>query len=214
MGDKHFEITIDGETYEAPEKTMTPNELLSLAGISVADHYLVEIKGKHQDSLEGQADNDVHLHEGASFISVFTGATPVAFGDSGEPKVALTGAALFAAQLRDGGYDVTELPDHHIKFPYTVHTGKHAGLEVEMGFVVPPAFPLNPPHGPHISVMLHPLKSGGVHPTGGIHQSCPDHAKHFGGGWQHWSRPIQNWAGDRRNAARYMSFIHHLWATQ
>jgi len=213
MNTKQFVISVDGEAYEAPKATMTANEILMLASLATDKHYLVEIKGKHQDSYEGQGDKGIHLHEGSKFISVFTGATPVAFGEEGGPKVVLTGSALFAAQLREAGYEVAELPDHHVKFPYTVRTGKHAGLELEMGFVVPEDFPLNPPHGPHINQMLHPLKGGGTHPTGGIHDSSA-HSKHFGNGWQHWSRPFENWAAEKRNAARYMAFIHHLWATQ
>ena len=213
MGNKQFEIYVDGESYEAPEKTMTANAVLMLAGLETSEHYLVEIKGKHQDSYEGQGDKEIHLHEGSKFISVFIGPTPVAFDGEDEPKVALTGAALFAAQLRGAGYEVTELPDHHVKFPYTVRVGKHAGLDLEMGFVVPEDFPLSPPHGPHISKMLHPLKSGGTHPTGGIHDSS-GHSKHFGKDWQHWSRPFEKWAAEKRNAIRYMAFIHNLWAAQ
>jgi hypothetical protein len=181
MDKKQFEISIDGETYEAPEKTMTANEILLLAGLPTDKHYLVEIKGKHQISYQGQGDKEIHLHEKSKFISVFTGATPVAFSEEDEQKVILTGSVLFASQLRAAGYEVTELLDHHVKFPYTVHTGKHAGLELEMGFVVPVNFPLNPPHGLHINKMLHPLKSGGTHPTGGIHASS-GHSKHFGNG--------------------------------
>lgn len=210
MSYKQFEISIDGESYEAPEKDMTANELLALAGLATNEHYLVEIKGKHQEPYDGQGDKTIHLHEGSKFISVFTGATTVAFG---EESTTLTGAALFASQLRDAGYELTELPDHHVQFPYTVLTGKHAGLTIEMGFVVPEDFPLTPPHGPHINKMLHPLKSGGCHPSGGIHNSA-GHSKHFGHGWQHWSRPIEKWTAERRTAVRYMAFIHHLWATQ
>lgn len=210
---KQFNIFIDGDPFEAPEKTMTANEILSLGGLSADDHYLVEIKGRHQDSFEGRGSQEVHLHEGSKFISIFTGPTPVADSQLRDTDAKLTGARLFAAQLRAAGYDVTELPDHHIKFPYTVAVGKHAGLQLEMGFVVPEDFPMTPPHGPHINKLLHTNRSGGVHPTGGVHSS-PGHSKHFGPDWQHWSRPYPKWADGPRSAARYMAFIHGLWASQ
>lgn len=209
---KQFTFYIDGEAFEAPEKTMTANEILSLGGLSTDEHYVVEIKGKHQESFEGKSDEEIHLHEGSKFISVFTGATPVA--DSRQAAVSkLTGARLFAAQLRGAGYDVTELPDNHVKFPYTVNVGKHAALTLEMGFVVPEDFPMTPPHGPHINKLLHSNKSGGNHPGGGIHPSS-GHSKHFGPDWQHWSRPHPKWADGPRTAVRYMAFIHGLWANQ
>lgn len=210
---KHFTIFIDGESFEAPEKTMTANAILSLGGLAIDEHYLVEIKGKHQESFEGKGNEEIHLHEGAKFISIFTGPTPVADNQPADTGAKLTGAALFAAQLRAEGYDVTELPDNHVQFPYIVDVGKHVGLELQMGFVVPEDFPMTPPHGPHISKRLHPNKSGGNHPGGGIHDSS-GHSKHFGPDWQHWSRPHPKWAEGPRNAARYMAFIRTLWASQ
>ena len=190
---KQFTILVNGEPFEAPEKTMTANEILSLGGLSTDSHYLVEIKGKHQDSFEGKGNQEVHLHEGSKFISVFTGPTTVSDSQVGDSDAKLTGARLFAAQLRAAGYDVTEMPDHHVEFPYTVSVGKHAGLELEMGLVVPKDFPMTPPTGPHINKLLHPDKGGGTHPAGGIHPST-SHSKHFGSGWQYWSRPYPKWA--------------------
>ena len=210
---KQFTIVIDGEQFEAPEKTMTANEILSLGGLSTDEHYLIEIKGKHQDPFEGKGDQEIHLHEGSKFISIFTGPTPVADSQPADADAKLTGASLFAAQLRAAGYDVIELPDHHVKFPYTVDVGKQAGLELEMGFVVPVDFPMTAPHGPHINKLLHPNKGGGEHPSGGIHPG-PNHSQHFGPEWQHWSRPHPKWAEGPRNVMRYMAFIHSLWATQ
>lgn len=211
---KQFTIYIDGEPFEAPEKTMTANEILSLGGLSTDEHYLVEIKGKHQESFAGKGSEDIHLHEDSKFISVFTGATPVADSPPRDLSANLTGARLFAAQLRGVGYEVTELPDGHVKFPYTVDVGRHASLTLEMGFVVPKDFPMTPPHGPHINKLLYPSKSGGTHPDGGIHPSTPNHSKHFGPDWQHWSRPHPTWTEGPRTAVRYMAFIRGLWATQ
>lgn len=210
---KNFTILIDGESFEIPKKRMTANEILALGEISPNEHYLVEIKGKYQDSFEDKGDEEIHLHEGAKFISVFVGPTPVSDTQQDCGGAKLIGARLFAAQLRELNYDVIELQDNHVKFPYTVKVGKYAGMELELGFVVPADFPMTPPPGPHISELLHPNISGGNHPTGGIHPS-PSHGKHFGSSWQYWSRPHKNWADGPRTAKRYMAFIAKLWASQ
>ena len=204
---KNFTIHIDSETFIAPERKMTPNQLLTLAGLSGADYYLVEIHGNAQNSLKDKGDEVINLNEGAKFVSVFLGPTTVAHS-------ALGGAALFAHESRELGYEVTELPDNHVKFPYVIDVGKFFGLKLNKGFVLPPDFPLTPPHGPHIDKGIHPIGGGGQHPTGGIHESHPGHSKHFGKGWQHWSRPHPSWSDGERSVGRYMAFIRTLWATQ
>ena len=126
----------------------------------------------------------------------------------------LVGAALFADQLRQAGVDVVELPDYHIRIPaYRVEAGKYEGLEVDIGIVVPADFPLSPPSGPHICKLIHENRGDGEHPAGHIHSSA-DHSKHFGTGWQYWSRPHPNWSSGARNALRYMEHVRALWETQ
>lgn len=126
----------------------------------------------------------------------------------------LVGAALFADQLRQAGMEVVELPDHHIQIPaYRVEVGKFEGLEVDIGIVVPADFSLSPPSGPHIRKLIHENRSDGDHPAGHIHSSV-DHSKHFGAGWQYWSRPHPNWSSGARNALRYMEHVRALWETQ
>ncbi|MER8398124.1 hypothetical protein [Mesorhizobium sp. M1348] len=208
---KSFEIEIDGDPHETQEKELTADQILGLASLARDEYYLTEIKGQHTESYQGKGDEKVHLHPGSKFISTYTGATPVSDGQSADAMLA--GAKLFAAQLRAAGFEVTELGDEHITFPYEVRAGSHAGLTITMGLVVLPDFPLTPPTGPHINHILHPNKGGGEHPTGGIHDSS-GHSKHFGAGWQYWSRPFQTWQNGSRTAGRYMAFINGLWATQ
>lgn len=205
--DQHhgFTVSVDDEPYPVTEKIMTANAILGLVPYDIAQHYLVELKGNHQESYQGKGEEPIHLHEGSKFLSVFTGPTPVA-------HAGLIGSKLFASQLRAAGYEVEELEDGHIQFPYAVDAGKHTGLSVTMGFHVPETFPLDPPHGPHINVRLHPNQGGGVHPTGGIH--CSASLSRFPAGWEHWSRPHPSWADGPRNAVRYMTFVQQLWATQ
>lgn len=208
VGHDGFEIRIDGEEFKVTTKTMTAAEILQLANLALADHYLTEIHGGATKSYQGKPEQVIHLHPGSRFSSVFTGPTTVS--DSGS---ALQGAALFAQQLRLLGYEVTELEDGHITFPYTVEEGKYAGRAVTHGLVIPPDFPLTPPTGPHVTPPLHPIMAGGVHPLGGIHASA-NHSRHFKEGWQYWSRRYPSWAQSRKNAAAYLSFLRGLWRTQ
>ncbi len=212
---KFFTISIDGETFEPPNTTMTANEILSLGGLDSSTHYLIELGDSRQEqiSFEYRGAEQILLHEGSKFISNFTGPTTVSDGQLPIAAANLIGAPRFVAELKAEGYDVTELSDHHVMLSYTVEVGKFTGLELKMGFVVPENFPLTPPSGPHINRRLHPNKDGGEHPLGGIHIST-SHSKHFREDWQYWSRPCSHWTDGPRSAVRYMSFIRSLWVTQ
>ena len=200
-----IEITVDGETFKVYNHEMTPDQILALAGLSPSDHYLIRIHGKSQDSFQGKGGVPIHLHEGEKFVSVFTGPTPVS-------DIALTGPALFAAQLRELGYQVTELGQGHLWFPYTVEAGSRLGQEVRLGFQVPHDFPFTPPSGPHVAPHIHPIQPGGVHPTGGVLHS--HNRSIFSADFQYWSRPFPDWPTTKRRVADYLAFIRHLWATQ
>ncbi len=126
----------------------------------------------------------------------------------------LVGGALFAEQLRAAGMRVGELGDEHVMIPgYRVPDGKFEGLVVDIGIVVPSDFPLSPPSGPHVHKLIHANRSDGPHPRGHIHRSAK-HSKHFGDGWQYWSRPHPNWTSGARNAIRYMEHVRALWESQ
>lgn len=71
----HF--TVDGEELETKERELSPHEILGLAGIDPATHYLVQIQGRHQIPYQDKPDEPIHMHEGLKFISVSTGPTPV-----------------------------------------------------------------------------------------------------------------------------------------
>ena len=73
---KTLTIKLDGEDLEIPDRDVTPNEILTLAELDPANHYLVRIKGKHQESLEGQGDVTIKVHTNEKFVSVSTGPTP------------------------------------------------------------------------------------------------------------------------------------------
>lgn len=71
----HFEV--DGEPFETAEKRLTPNQILGIAGVDPANHYLVELKGRHQTSYKDEPDKPIRVQDGDRFISVATGPTPV-----------------------------------------------------------------------------------------------------------------------------------------
>ena len=75
-----FTIEIDGEPYKPPEKTMTANDILSLAGLSPDDYYLIQIKRADRISFQGKGDEKIDLFEGAKFVSQFMGETRVSDG--------------------------------------------------------------------------------------------------------------------------------------
>jgi hypothetical protein len=68
---------VDGEPVETSEKSLTPNQIMGLAEVDSTSHYLVELKGRNQDSYEGRGDEPINVHEKQKFITVATGPTPV-----------------------------------------------------------------------------------------------------------------------------------------
>jgi hypothetical protein len=113
----------------------------------------------------------------------------------------------FINQLKELGYAVEELGDGKVAIPYSVQTGRFAGQAIKLGFIVSEDFNLNPPSGPHVSPRLLPIKSGGVHPDGGIHDSP------FGPDWQYWSRPINHWGNTQRTVKDVLAHLRRLFDT-
>src|ERR1700687_2422182 len=97
-------------------------------------------------------------------------------------------ASDFIDQLKALGFELTDLGDGKVYFPYVVETGLFADRAIKLGFFVPGDSPLNPPSGPHISPHLLPINApSGPHPSHGIHDNSP-----FGSEWQYWSRPMHH----------------------
>lgn len=73
-----IEIKVDDETLETALRELTPRQILELADLDPAQHYLVLVKGGKPDtSYEATPDTPIHLHPGIEFASVFTGPTHV-----------------------------------------------------------------------------------------------------------------------------------------
>jgi hypothetical protein len=203
----HF--TLDGEEEETEQREWTPNQIIEKFGYrDPSTNYLVEIEDHHKESFQGKGDIPVKLHDCERFQIVSTGPTPVS-DDSG-----LVGTELFVAGLQKLGYSLEVLknkPDH-VTFAYTVATGKHSGMPVRLGLVVPVDFPMTPPGGLHVSPRINPHMDGGDHPNGGVNNNSDFQVA--GGEWQYWSRPFKEWGKAKKTVATYMSHIWHLWDSQ
>jgi hypothetical protein len=110
------------------------------------------------------------------------------------------GAAEFARQLRDLGYQVTELPGGAVTFPYDVPVGSLAGTTITLGFIVQPDFPVTPPGGPCVRPAL-------GHPAGNVSVMAQ-----LGMDWEYWSRPFPDWPGSGRSVRAYMAHVRHLFS--
>jgi hypothetical protein len=67
---------VDNEPLTTTEKSLTVKEILEKAKLDSANHYLIELRGDHQIDHKDLTE-EVKIHEGEKFISVFTGETPV-----------------------------------------------------------------------------------------------------------------------------------------
>ena len=77
-GAPEVSFTIDGVEYTADDRQQTAAALLTLAGVDPADHDLAKVVGQGQVEKRYQDADTIQLTPGAVFVSIFTGATPVA----------------------------------------------------------------------------------------------------------------------------------------
>ena len=113
----------------------------------------------------------------------------------------------FVAELRQLGYEPTDLGDTRVSFRYAIPTGARTGQSITMGFTVPGDYPLSCPGGPVLNpriLQINPDASAG-HPLGAVHQ-----APEFGDEWESLSRPYHGWLQSQRTAAAYLAHVAHL----
>ena len=77
--DNHHGIdyTVDGEPQTTLERSLTPRQIITKAGLNPDERYLVQIQGRHQESYQNSPDEPIRLHEHEVFVTVFTGPVPV-----------------------------------------------------------------------------------------------------------------------------------------
>lgn len=71
-----IEFFVDEEKVSTDDPTITVRQILSLAGLDPATHYLIEIRGSNQIPHK-DLDEELRVHEKQKFLSVFSGPTPV-----------------------------------------------------------------------------------------------------------------------------------------
>jgi hypothetical protein len=76
-GERTIHFTVDGETLTTEEEVLTPAEIMQLAKIDPATHFVTEIKGKEQISFEGKPNEEIEMLMNMVFISSSTGPTGV-----------------------------------------------------------------------------------------------------------------------------------------
>lgn len=69
-------VLVDGEDVTVPDRDTTPNEIIGLAGLPAATHYLVLVRGRERDSFQGKGDEPLRVHEREQFVTVSTEPTP------------------------------------------------------------------------------------------------------------------------------------------
>jgi len=76
--DKHHPVhfTEDGLPLEIETDALAMNEILALIGKSSDEWYLVEKRGRDRQEFRDPSQI-VQIHEGAKFVAVFIGPTPV-----------------------------------------------------------------------------------------------------------------------------------------
>jgi len=73
---KTIRYTVDGKPQTTTKDELTPDQILTDAGIDPKTNYLVEIKGREKISFQGKTE-PIKLHDGMKFISVSINPTPV-----------------------------------------------------------------------------------------------------------------------------------------
>ncbi len=72
-----LEFTVNGVPVETAEANLTVAQILTLASLEAATHYLVEKRGEGREIEHRDQTEVVHVHQHSAFLAFFTGPTPV-----------------------------------------------------------------------------------------------------------------------------------------
>jgi hypothetical protein len=76
-GEHVIHYKVGDEEQETTERSLTPREIMSKAGINPDENYLVEIIGRERKSFKDTPDKPIEMHDGMKFVTVFVGPVPV-----------------------------------------------------------------------------------------------------------------------------------------
>ncbi len=71
----HFKV--DDEVVSSTDHMLTPVQIMRLAGVDPAIHYLVRISEHHQESYKDKPDTPIPVTQNEKFITLAMGPTPV-----------------------------------------------------------------------------------------------------------------------------------------
>ena len=75
---EHLEIFVDDEPHRPREHTVTAADIIKLAKMNPAEHYLLRLRDREDAvSFEGKPNEPIELHNGMRFVTVHCGATPL-----------------------------------------------------------------------------------------------------------------------------------------
>ena len=74
-----FNFKVDDEPVSSDEKTLTPIQIMRLAKVDPATHYLVQVLGggKKNINYKENPEEPIHMHEHMEFVTDSTGPVPV-----------------------------------------------------------------------------------------------------------------------------------------
>lgn len=72
-----FDYTVDDEPQQTREHVLTAEQIVRNAGLDPTQRYLIQLRGKEQESFEGRMGTEIHMHEKMKFITAGIGPTPV-----------------------------------------------------------------------------------------------------------------------------------------
>ena len=70
-------FTVDNEPVTTSDRSLTPVQIMELAHVDAATHYLVRVEGRHQTAYRDDPATPIEVHTGETFVTVSTRPTPV-----------------------------------------------------------------------------------------------------------------------------------------
>lgn len=69
--------TVNGESQETLNRTLTPAQIMEKAGIKPSENFLVEIRGRERISFKDDPTAQIEIHENEKFVTEYNGPVQV-----------------------------------------------------------------------------------------------------------------------------------------
>ena len=74
---KTIEYTVDGDVYTTNDHKLTPNQIITNAGLDPVSFYLIQVKEDGQVSYQNEPEKEITIHKDAKFLARRCGDTTV-----------------------------------------------------------------------------------------------------------------------------------------